>query len=176
MIGFLPISIVSAGMSLLRTGAGALSAFFGSSDKQFTSTYASTLTASRGMRRRPLNSYLKLSRIVERNPSKQPTALHPSTLKNHSATDPNTIVAHKEGLSVPCALYTPKLRTILIQESSQQEISEKRRYVTGKTIPPTCRTDTTHPNSSTSQPIARKLYVNSRNKNRKLSSRLVQIR
>ena len=70
MIGFLPISIVSAGMSLLRTGAGALSAFFGSSDKQFTSTYASTLTASRGMRRRPLNSYLKLSRIVERNPSK----------------------------------------------------------------------------------------------------------
>src|SRR5205809_2599366 len=70
MIGFLPISIVSAGMSLLRTGAGALSAFFGSSDKQFTSTYASTLTASRGMRGRPLNSYLKLSRIVERNPPK----------------------------------------------------------------------------------------------------------
>src|SRR5205809_453100 len=59
MIGFLPISIVSAGMSLLRTGAGALSAFFGSSDKQFTSTYASTLTANPAMHRTRLNSYLK---------------------------------------------------------------------------------------------------------------------
>src|SRR6266700_7882172 len=32
MIGFLPISIVSAGISVLRIWVGALSAFFGSSD------------------------------------------------------------------------------------------------------------------------------------------------
>src|SRR5215472_6090229 len=36
MIGFLPISIVSGGISLLRIWVGALSVFLGSSDKQFT--------------------------------------------------------------------------------------------------------------------------------------------
>src|SRR5437660_2628769 len=59
MIGFLPISIVSAGISVLRTGAGALSVFLGSSDKQFTSDSASTMFGRPLYRGRPLNSYLK---------------------------------------------------------------------------------------------------------------------
>src|SRR5207247_9306168 len=59
MIGFLPISIVSGGISVLRTGAGALSVFLGSSDKQFTSDSASTMSGKTLYRGRPLNSYLK---------------------------------------------------------------------------------------------------------------------
>ena len=114
MIGFLPISIVSAGMSLLRTGAGALSAFFGSSDKQFTSTYASTLTANPAMHRTRLNSYLKpvpttrpngpsstqpISWLVERNLSRsRPRSTLP--LKSHSVTDPKHHCSQPRGR--PC--------------------------------------------------------------------------
>src|SRR5206468_10300031 len=88
MIGFLPISIVSAGMSLLRTGAGALSAFFGSSDKQFTSTYASTLTANPAMHRTRLNSYLKPE------PATHPQRTTVETTTLHSASRENFPLPH----------------------------------------------------------------------------------
>ncbi len=59
MIGFLPTSIVSGGISLLRAWAGALSAFFGSSDKQFTSAVHEYSDGKALLRGTFLNSYLK---------------------------------------------------------------------------------------------------------------------
>src|SRR5207302_10324051 len=82
MIGFLPISIVSAGISVLRTGAGALSVFLGSSDKQFTSDSASTMSGRPLYRGRPLNSYPKPETPTQ--PDQATDALGPAKQTRHS--------------------------------------------------------------------------------------------
>src|SRR6266487_935975 len=108
MIGFLPISIVSGGMSLLRAWAGALSAFFGSSDKQFTSEVHEYSDGKALLRGTFLNSYLK------------PTA-------THRHRDPQTRQPQQRKASLPDR--TPAI--LLSTESLQNSLTHHDTELTG---------------------------------------------
>ncbi|TMI47113.1 hypothetical protein E6H17_06910 [Candidatus Bathyarchaeota archaeon] len=108
MIGFLPISIVSAGISVLRTGAGALSVFLGSSDKQFTSDSASTMSGRPLYRGRPLNSYLKPETPTQ--PDQATDALGSAKQNRHSLI---LNLAETTGMNPHKTSFDPRLQAIV---------------------------------------------------------------